>query len=98
VHGNHLHAGLFCAACQLGRVERAIVPAKPHLQRHWNFHRRDRGFDQGERMIEIAHQCRAGLAAGDMARRTAHVDVDDVGAGGFRNARALRHPMRLATG
>ena len=48
-------------------------------------------------MIEIAHQRRAGLAAGDMTRRTAHVDIDDVGAGRFRDPCALRHPMRLAT-
>ena len=31
--------------------KRAIVPAEPHLQRHRHFHRRDRGFDQLERMI-----------------------------------------------
>jgi hypothetical protein len=97
VHGDHLHAGLFCAARQFGCVERAIVPAEPHLQRHRHFHRRDRGFDQLERMIEIAHQRRAGLTAGDMTRRTAHIDIDDVGAGRFRNPCALRHPMRLAT-
>ncbi|MGY3082064.1 hypothetical protein ACVWZZ_008472 [Bradyrhizobium sp. LM6.10] len=49
-------------------------------------------------MVEVAHQGRAGLAAGDVAGRTAHVDVDDVGAFGFGNPGALRHPMRLATG
>ena len=48
-------------------------------------------------MIEIAHQRRAGLAAGNVPRRAAHVDVDDVGAGGFRDPRALGHPVRLAT-
>ena len=47
-------------------------------------------------MIEIAHQRRAGLAAGHMARRAAHIDVDDVGAGGFGDPGALRHPVRLA--
>ena len=47
-------------------------------------------------MIEIAHQRRAGLAAGDVPRRAAHVDVDDVGAGGFRDPRPLGHPVRLA--
>ena len=47
-------------------------------------------------MIEIAHQRRAGLAAGDVARGAAHVDIDDVGAGGFGDARAFRHPMRFA--
>ena len=49
-------------------------------------------------VIEIAHQRRTGLAAGHVARRTAHVDIDDVGAGGFGDPRALRHPVRLAAG
>ena len=59
---------------------------------------RDRGLDQRQGVIEIAHQRGAGLAAGDVAGRTAHVDVDDVGAGGFRDPRALGHPVRLAAG
>src|SRR4051794_35218076 len=33
-----------------------------------------------------------------MPRRTAHVDIDDVSAGGFRDPRALRHPPGLAAG
>ena len=49
-------------------------------------------------MIEIAHQRRAGLAAGDVARGTAHVDVDDVSAGSFRDPRAFGHPVRFAAG
>ena len=98
MHGDHLHAGGFRAARQFRRVERAIVPAEPHLQRHRHFHRRDRRLDQFERVIEIAHQRRAGLAAGHMTCRATHVDVDDVGAGGFRDPRALRHPLGLAAG
>ena len=49
-------------------------------------------------MIEIAHQRRAGLAAGDVLGRAAHVDVDDVGAGGLGDPRALGHPVRFAAG
>ena len=49
-------------------------------------------------MIEIAHQRRAGLRAGDVLGRAAHVDVDDVGAGAFRDARAFGHPARFASG
>ena len=47
-------------------------------------------------MVEIAHQRRTGLAAGHVARRTTHVDIDDVGAGGFGDPRALGHPVSLA--
>ncbi len=49
-------------------------------------------------MVEIAHQGGTGLAAGHMPRRTAHVDVDDVGAGRFRDPRAFGHPVALAAG
>ena len=48
-----------------------------------------------QRVIEVAHQRRAGLAAGHMARRAAHVDIDDVGACGFGDPGAFCHPMRL---
>ena len=37
-------------------------------------------------------------AVGHVPRRAAHVDVDDVGAGGLGDPRALRHPVRLAAG
>ena len=50
------------------------------------------------RVIEIAHQCAAGELAGDLAGRTAHVDVDDVGAEPFRDAGTLGHPVRFAPG
>ena len=96
MHGDHLHAGGFRAARELGRIERTIVPAEPHLQRLRHLHRCDCRFDQSERVIEIAHQRRTGLAAGHMTGRTTHIDIDDVGAGGFRDLRALGHPMRLA--
>ena len=40
----------------------------------------DHGLDQARGVIEVAHQGRARLLAGHLARRAAHVDVDDVGA------------------
>ena len=49
-------------------------------------------------MIEVAHQRRAGLAAGHLSRRAAHIDVDDVGARRVGEARARLHPARLAAG
>jgi hypothetical protein len=33
-----------------------------------------------------------------MTRRAAHIDIDDVGTGGFRNPGPFGHPARLATG
>ena len=50
--------------------------------------------DQG--VIEIAHQRAARELAGHLARRAAHVDVDDVGAHPLDDARAFRHPVGFA--
>ncbi len=98
VHGDQPHAGRFGAARELRRIDGAIVPAEPHLERDRHRYRADRRLDQRQGMIEIAHQRRARLPAGHLPRRTAHVDVDDRGAGGFGDARALRHPARFAAG
>ncbi len=98
MHRNEPHAGCLRAPRQFGRVTQSIIPAEPHLESDRHPHRADHRLDQAERMIEIAHQRRAGLAAGDVARRTTHVDVDDGRAEVFGNARALLHPAGLATG
>src|ERR1700686_5187887 len=47
-------------------------------------------------MSEIAHQRRAGLAARHMARRTAHIEIDNFGTRGLGDPSALRHPFDLA--
>jgi hypothetical protein len=47
-------------------------------------------------VIEVAHQGRTGLTARDMTRWATHIDIDNVGAGGFRDPSALRHPVGLA--
>ena len=98
VHRHQADAGALGALRQLRGVDGAIVPAEPHLERHRNRHRVDGRLDQGQGMIEIAHQRGSGLAAGDVAGRAAHVDVDDRGARGLRDAGSLRHPARFATG
>ena len=98
MHGDELHARLLGAARQFRRVARRIVPAKPHFQRDRHIRRFDHGVDQGQRVIEIAHQCRSRLAAGDMPGRTAHIDVDDIGPGVLGDLRALAHPACFATG
>ena len=49
-------------------------------------------------MIEVAHQRRARLTAGDMTRGAAHVDIDNIGAGSFCDPRAFSHPARFAAG
>ena len=34
----------------------AVIPTEPHLERHRHRDGADRGLDQGQRMVEIAHQ------------------------------------------
>jgi hypothetical protein len=48
------------------------------------------------RAIEVAHQRRARVAIGDMARRATHVDVDDLSALPGRDPRAFGHPPGFA--
>ncbi len=47
-------------------------------------------------MVKVAHQRRSGQDARHLPRRTAHIDVDYVGARRFGKPRALGHPARLA--
>ena len=98
VHGDQLHAGGLGAARQLGGVAARVVPAQPHLQRDGHAHGADDRFDQRQGVIEVAHQRAARQLARHLARRAAHVDVDDVGAEPLGDAGALRHPARLAAG
>ena len=96
MHRDQLHTGILCATRQFWRVDRAMIPAKTHFQSYRYAHGANRRLDQRQRMIEIAHQRRTGLASSHMACRTAHVNVDNVRACGFRDPRAFGHPARLA--
>ncbi len=58
----------------------------------------DDGFDQRQRVVEVAHQCAAGELAGHLTCRAAHIDVDDVGAARLGDSRALGHPLSFAAG
>ena len=97
MHGHELYARGFRAARHIGRIERAIVPAEPHFECDRYFDRADNGLDQAQRVVGLAHQRATREAAGHFACGAAHVDVDDAGAGGFRHACALGHPIGLAT-
>lgn len=80
------------------RIDRILIPAEAHLERYRDRGCFDRRFDQRKRMIRIAHQRRSGIAAGDLLRGTAHVDVDDIGAIGLDDPRRLGHPVRFTPG
>ncbi len=96
MHRDHLHPRLRRAAREGGGVLRAVVPAKPHLERHGHSHRAHHRLDQPDRMIRIPHQRRARQAAGHLFRREAHVDVDDPRAVTLGPGGGACHPVRLA--
>jgi len=97
VHRDEANAGGFGTARQFRRVAAGIVPAQTHLQRDGHLDGADGRLDQAERVVEVAHQRRAGQLARHLARRASHVDVNNVGAEPFGNTRALRHPACVAS-
>ena len=98
MHSHHLHAGLFGAAGKQGRIERIFVPAETHLYGDRHIDRTDDRVDQRQRMIEVEHQSRPGIAARHLLGRTTHVDVDDVGALAHGDARGFGHVRRFPAG
>ena len=77
----------------------SISPKQTFLNgRNRNGYRLHHRFNERQRMVEVAHQRRAGLAAGHVPRRAAHIDIDDVGASVGGDRGAFRHPARLAAG
>ena len=96
MHGDELHARRLRPPRQFRRIDGAIVPAEPHFQGYGNVDRGNGRVDQRDRMVEVPHQRRAGLAIGDMLGGAPHIDVDDLGALRGRNASALGHPPGFA--
>ncbi len=98
MHRDEPDAGRLGARGEPGRVAAPVVPAQPHFERDGHLHGGDGGLDQGERMVEVAHQRGARLFARHLARRASHVDVDDVGPQAFGETSPLAHPVRLRAG
>ena len=99
MHGDHAHAGVLRAARELGRIDRCVVPAEPHLQRHRHAMPRRRSprsasaHDRGRASAPSRTASPATYFAGQPMLMSMIC-----GAGGFGDARALRHPVRLAAG
>ena len=96
VYGHKADAGRLRATRKLGRVPGAVIPTEPHLERYRHRHRGHRGLDQGERMIEIAHQRRARLAAGHAHLLDAEFDGESDHALDFLERQDLRTRFPLA--
>ena len=96
VDGRHPRPRLFGPARKFGRVQRRLVPAKPHLDGHGNRHRLDHRGNETLGVIKIAHQRRARQSARYPPRRATHVDVDERGACANDPSRGLRQSPRFA--
>ena len=96
--GDHPRPLALGDARKFRRVERGLIPAEPHLDGDRDadgFHRR---CNQAAGKVRFAHQGAARLAARDLFCRTAHVDVDDVGASRLGQCSASAHPFGVAAG
>ena len=80
------------------RIDRLIIPAKPHFQCHGDAHGRDGGANKRHRQRDVAHQMRSGIAVRDFFSGTAHVDVNDRSPRILREPRRFRHNIRIAAG
>ena len=73
-----------------------VVPSRAHLHRHRNLHGPGHRVDDARRLLRLAHQAAAGVVLRDLRHRTAHVDVDDVGAHALDDLRGCRHLVGIA--
>ena len=78
------------------RVDLAVVPPLAHLDGDGNLHRLRHRRDDFRGVRRLAHQAAAGVVLRDLRHRAAHVDVDDVGAHLFDDARGFGHLGGLA--
>ena len=95
MHRHELDAGCLRPSRQLRRITGPVVPAQAHLERDGNRHGTDNRGDQPDRVIEITHERTARELTRHLARRAPHVDIDDLGAEPFGQARALGHPSSV---
>ena len=97
VDGDHANARRLGAPRQIGRIQQVVVPTQPGFQRDRHADRTHHRLDQRQRMIQIFHQRRPGIAADHLLGRAAHVDVDDPRALPFGQFRRFGHPMRFTS-
>ena len=98
MHGKRLNAVTFCQLCNSHAIYVLAIPAGANLERYGHadgaYHRSQDGGDQGL----VAQQRGTTGAAADFFCRTAHVDVDDLGASVSIQARGLRDHFRFGAG
>ena len=56
MNGDHGDTGSLRPAGEFGGIEQGIIPAQPGFQRNRHVNRAHHRIDQGQRMIQIAHQ------------------------------------------
>ena len=78
VHGDGIHAGFLRQLRHLNDIDRRLVPALAHLDRHGHLDRLADGRENGERALWVTHQGRALPILDDLRRGAAHVEVEDV--------------------
>ena len=87
VHGDGGGAGVLHHACHQGCVDRLFVPSRAHLDRDWHPNGVGHRPDDRRCVGGLTHEAAPGVVLGDLADRTPHVDVDNVGAHRLDNLR-----------
>ena len=96
MHGDGGGAGVFHHLRQIRRVDRSSFhPARIFTVTGILTSLRHRG-DHAGRVRRLAHQAAAGVVLRDFRHRTAHVDVDDIGAHALDNLRRVGHLLGIA--
>ena len=104
VYGKCLNAGILKSFCQIHYDFRVLVPAETGLYGHRLLHGVHYHFRDHHHLVRLPHHPRAGSAAGNLAHRTAEVDVNQIAAvapgyfsGGFRHPGSLHHRIRIVS-
>tara|TARA_B100002003_G_scaffold36894_1_gene32285 strand:- start:883 stop:1770 length:888 start_codon:yes stop_codon:yes gene_type:complete len=95
VHRHQAGAVLLQCARHLQIIARVIVPSQPDFCADRNLHSRDQSFHQPRNQARVAHHSSASSPLSDLLHKTAHVDIDNVGAEILQPLRGIHNAFHI---